>query len=157
MVLNLWPLCQNVPNLSTVSNWSSTFQPCVKMVLTVKCWMENADMANGFYFFYFFNIKNVWRNMTTQILIKKKKAKILFSSLNFIWNLFFVPKLSKVCILFLNFSNVHFLSFCQLIRVLTGLWLVTYLVLLNLTWIFIFSFLKIIHVAHIHWSTHALL
>jgi hypothetical protein len=38
-----------VPNLSIVSNWSSTFQPCVKMVIAVKCWIENADVANGLF------------------------------------------------------------------------------------------------------------
>jgi hypothetical protein len=37
-----------VLNFSTVSNWSSAFHPCVKMVLPVKWWMKNADMANGF-------------------------------------------------------------------------------------------------------------
>ena len=35
--------------LAFVSNWSSTFQPCVKMVLAVKCWMENAEVANSFF------------------------------------------------------------------------------------------------------------
>ena len=38
-----------VPNLSTVLNWSSTFQRCVKMVIAVKCWMEKADVANGLF------------------------------------------------------------------------------------------------------------
>ena len=38
-----------VLNLSIVSNWCSTFQPYVKMVFTVKCWMKNADVANGLF------------------------------------------------------------------------------------------------------------
>ena len=103
--------------------WSSTFGLCVKLFLTFQ------PLALTCYLF-------------SIIKSDKKKAKILFPSLNFICNLFFVPKLSKVCFLCLNSSNVHFLSFCQLIRVLTGRWLVIYLVLLNLTWIFIFYFLK---------------
>jgi hypothetical protein len=32
-----------------MSNWSSTFQRCVKMVIAVKCWMEKADVANGLF------------------------------------------------------------------------------------------------------------
>jgi hypothetical protein len=42
-----------------VSNWSLTFQlcqigiltfqPCVKMIFTVKCWMEKADIANSLF------------------------------------------------------------------------------------------------------------
>ncbi len=41
------------------------------MVFAIKCWIENADMVNNF----FFNIKNVSRSMTTQILIIIKKIK----------------------------------------------------------------------------------
>ena len=32
--------------------------------------IENIDVTNGF--FFFFNSKNVWCNMSNQILIKKK-------------------------------------------------------------------------------------
>ena len=40
----------------------------IKIVLIVKYWMENIEMTNVF---FFFNIKNVWRSMPTQILIKE--------------------------------------------------------------------------------------
>ena len=59
------------------------------MVPTVKCWMENADITDVFFFFLIlkiYNIKNVWRNMLTQILIviiKKKKKSNARDTTNF--------------------------------------------------------------------------
>ena len=53
----------------------------------------------------------------------KLKVKISFSSLNFCKSLFFVPKHSKVCFLFLNFTkHSTFSSFClcPLVYVLCG-------------------------------------
>jgi hypothetical protein len=51
-VIKRFKYCFGPQPLAFVLNWSSIFQSRVKIVLAVKCWMENADMAN-------FNFKNV--------------------------------------------------------------------------------------------------
>ncbi len=45
-VIKRFKYCFGPQPLAFVLNWSSIFQSRVKIVLAVKCWMENADMAN---------------------------------------------------------------------------------------------------------------
>ena len=62
-----------------VSNWSSTFQPCVKMVIFVKCWMENTNTTNDL--FLILKMSDV----ACQFKLKKKKknSEYSFFYLNF--------------------------------------------------------------------------
>jgi hypothetical protein len=79
-LLNFGLCFKSVLNLSTVSNWSLTFQFCVKMILVVKCWMKNIDMTNGL--FLILKISDV---VACQFKLKKKKknSEYSFFHLNF--------------------------------------------------------------------------